>query len=48
MLGEQWYPVKVDRIHRATLSTDETVTVSKEATKAVAQDNGVQLNEFAV
>ncbi len=43
MLGEQWFPVKVNRVHRATLSPDGTVTVSKEATKAVAQETAVQI-----
>jgi hypothetical protein len=46
MLGEQWYPVKVDRVHRATLSPDGTATVSKTATEAVAEENGVQIERI--
>ena len=46
MLGEQWYPVKVDRVHRATLSPDGSVTVSQAATEAVAEENGVQIERI--
>jgi len=47
MLGEKWYPVKVDRVHRATLRPDGTVAVSKGATEAVAQENGVQIERIS-
>jgi hypothetical protein len=46
MLGAQWYPVKVDRVHRTTLSPDGTLTVTKEAMEAVAQENGVQIERI--
>ena len=46
MLGEQWYPVKVDRVHRATLSPDGTATVSKAATEAAAEENGGQIERI--
>ena len=36
MLGGQWYPVKVDRVYRTTLSLDGTLTVAKEAIEVVA------------
>ena len=46
MLGEQWYPVKVDRVHRATLSPDGAVTVSQAAMEAVAQENRVRIERI--
>ena len=46
MLGEQWYPIKVDRVHRATLSPDGSVTVSQAATETVAEENGIQIERI--
>lgn len=46
MLGDQWHPVKVDRVHRATLSPDGGVMISKEATEAVAQENDVKIERI--
>jgi len=46
MLGEKWYPVKVDLVYRATLSPEGPVVVSKEATEAVAHENGVRIERI--
>ncbi len=46
MLGGQWYPVKIDRVYRTTLSPDGTLIVSKEAMEAVAHENGVQIKRI--
>lgn len=43
MLGEQWYPIKVDRVHRSSISPTGTTAITKEAAEAYARENRVKI-----
>jgi Endonuclease-reverse transcriptase len=45
MLGEQWHPIKVDRVNRS-VSPDGGTDITKEATEAIAQENGVKIQRI--
>ena len=46
VLGEQWYPIKVDRVNRSTISPNFSNDITKEAMEAVAQENGVKIQRM--
>jgi hypothetical protein len=46
MRGEQWYPIKVGRVYRASISPKGTTTVTKDATEAIAREYGVKIERI--
>lgn len=46
MLGEQWHPIKVDRVNRSVISPDGSTDITKEAVEAIAQENGVKIQRI--
>ena len=46
LLGEQWYPIKVDRVNWSTISPNFSTEITKEATEAIAQENGVKIQRI--
>jgi len=46
ILGEQWYPIKVDRVNRSAISPNSTTEITQDATEAIAQENGVRIQRI--
>lgn len=46
MLGEQWYPIKADRVNRSTISPNSTAEITQEAMNTTAQENGVEIKRM--
>lgn len=46
ILGEQWYPVKVDRVNRSSISPNATADIAKEAAEAIARENNVKIQQI--
>ena len=46
LLDEQWYPIKLDRVNRSTISPNFSNDITKEAMEAVAQENGVKIQRM--
>ena len=46
MQGEQWYPIKVDRVPKMNIGTGSQSEISEEAIKSVGEENGVSINKI--
>ena len=46
MLGEEWYPVKVDRVGKSTVCDGDSTTISDSARQRLAEENGVEIHRI--
>src|SRR4051794_12991323 len=44
--GEQWYPIKVDRVYKFSIMNDSHSGIRPDAAKTISEDNSITVNHI--